>query len=163
MQKISWIPQSFPCPLLTACLHCSLWRVCPPGLSSSSWCIEAFFILLCTPCHVQLQLGLGLSDSIPTQPSSIPILLPYYLSLVHRSMQNDPFWATYSLMITLAKTTPGLVPYLPSGCRRTSSQMCFCFSALLGKDAEPQPGLARCEIQTALQCTIHRTERSSSI
>lgn len=44
--------------------------------------LEAFLILLCTPWQVGFQLGLGLPDLIPTQPSSIPMLFPENLSLL---------------------------------------------------------------------------------
>mgnify|MGYP001858504497 CR=1 FL=1 len=44
--------------------------------------VEAFLVLLCTPCQVQFHLGLDFPDAVPTQPSSIPILLPGYLSLL---------------------------------------------------------------------------------
>ncbi|KAK4811032.1 hypothetical protein QYF61_015736 [Mycteria americana] len=43
---------------------------------------EALLVILCIPCQVQLQLRLGLPDPIPTQPGSIPILFPAYLSLL---------------------------------------------------------------------------------
>ena len=43
---------------------------------------NAFLIFLSTPCCVEFQLDLVLPDPIPTQPSSIPILLPGYLSLL---------------------------------------------------------------------------------
>ncbi|KAK4806893.1 hypothetical protein QYF61_012614 [Mycteria americana] len=44
--------------------------------------IEPLIIILCVPCQVQLQLRLGLPDPIPTQPGSVPILFPGYLSLL---------------------------------------------------------------------------------
>lgn len=44
--------------------------------------IEAFLIFLCISSQVQFQLGLGLSDSIPRQPSCISILFPGYLFLL---------------------------------------------------------------------------------
>ena len=44
--------------------------------------VEALFLILCILCQVQLQLHLGLPDPIPTQPSSVPLLVPGYLSLL---------------------------------------------------------------------------------
>jgi len=43
--------------------------------------VEAFLIL-CTPCQVQFQLVLGVPDLVPTQASSISMLLPGYLPLL---------------------------------------------------------------------------------
>lgn len=43
---------------------------------------EAFPILICAPCWVQLWLGLGLPNPTHTQPSSILALLPGYLPLL---------------------------------------------------------------------------------
>jgi len=44
--------------------------------------LEALLFILCIPCQVQLLLCLGLPDAIPSQPGSIPILFPGYLSLL---------------------------------------------------------------------------------
>jgi len=74
---------SSPWTLLLACLCCTLGRrVCLPDLSSSSWYIYRSCSYLCSPCQVQLMLGFGLPDHIPTQTKSICILLPGYLSLL---------------------------------------------------------------------------------
>ena len=53
--------------------------------------LAGFLALLCAPCQVQFQLGLGFSDPIPIQPSSIPIFLPDYLSL--RSVNSSISWS----------------------------------------------------------------------
>ena len=44
--------------------------------------VEAFLVLLCTPHHVQFQLGLGLPAPSPTQPSTSTTLLPGFLALL---------------------------------------------------------------------------------
>jgi len=44
--------------------------------------VEALIIILCVPCHVQLQLCLDLPDVILTQSGIIPMLFPRYLSLL---------------------------------------------------------------------------------
>lgn len=66
--------------MLPAWLYCSVWEYDSTFLVYTS--IEAFLVLLFTPCQVQFQLCLDLSDPMPTQPSSISILLPGYLSLL---------------------------------------------------------------------------------
>ncbi|KAK4818692.1 hypothetical protein QYF61_017913, partial [Mycteria americana] len=48
---------------------------------------EALLVILCIPCHVQLQLRPGLPDPVPTQAGSIPILFPVYLSLLPLPVQ----------------------------------------------------------------------------
>jgi len=40
------------------------------------------FLVLGIPCQAQFKLGLGFPDPIPTQPSSIPIIFLWYLSLL---------------------------------------------------------------------------------
>ena len=44
--------------------------------------VEAFLVLLCTPHHVQFQLGLGLPAPSPTQTSTSTTLLPGSLALL---------------------------------------------------------------------------------
>ena len=44
--------------------------------------VEAFLILLCTPHHMQFQLGLGLPAPSPTQTSTSTTLLPRSLALL---------------------------------------------------------------------------------
>ena len=44
--------------------------------------VEAFLVLLCTPHHVQFQLGLGLPAPSPTQTSTHTTLLPRSLALL---------------------------------------------------------------------------------
>ncbi|KAK4829131.1 hypothetical protein QYF61_002210 [Mycteria americana] len=69
---------------------------------------EALLIVLCIPCQVQLQLCLGLPDPIPTQPGSIPILFPGYLSLLlppfDQQVLTQPCW---SLAFLSSFLTPG--------------------------------------------------------
>jgi len=49
--------------------------------------VEALLVILSIPCKVQLQLCLGPPDTIPTQPGTIPILFPRYLSLLPLPVQ----------------------------------------------------------------------------
>lgn len=65
---------------------------------------EALLILLCAPCQAQFQLGLGFPDPILTQPSSIPIFLPTYLSLL-------PLLVHFLLALLFNQLVP-LLPYL---------------------------------------------------
>lgn len=85
---------------IVTCLYCSLGdqrvtggRVCLPVLSLSGLCIRhvhnvhlSTFLVLCTPCQDHFQLGLCLSDPIPTLPGSISVLLPGYLSLLRKAI-----------------------------------------------------------------------------
>ena len=71
------------CPLLIACLRCSLGRVHPPEPSFSSWHSYrslSYPSLHPLPSPVPAALWCSWCQN-PIQPSSIPIFLPGYLSL----------------------------------------------------------------------------------
>lgn len=74
-QKSWWAPQHFPLPLLPACSLVGIFFLFGAPVAVS-------LFPLCNSCQVHFQLGFSLPDSLPTQSSSIPILLPQYLSLL---------------------------------------------------------------------------------
>lgn len=71
------------CSLLPACLYCFFGGVCSLGFTFLVHIhAEAFPVLVFTPLQDQFQLDFRLPDPISTQPSSISILIPGYLSLL---------------------------------------------------------------------------------
>lgn len=103
---------------IVTCLYCSLGdqrvtggRVCLPVLSLSGLCIRhvhnvhlSTFLVLCTPCQDHFQLGLCLSDPIPTLPGSISVLLPGYCPCFERlffflSSLNIRSWVRYAVLL----------------------------------------------------------------
>lgn len=78
-QKVCWVTQLSPCPLLLACLV--LGGISPLGLSFSDW--YAFRCISCSlkPLTSPVPVGLCPAWLHPTQLSIIPILLPGYQSL----------------------------------------------------------------------------------
>lgn len=76
------------------------------------------FLILCTSCQVQLQLGLGLLNPIPAQPSSIPVLLLGYLSLLPLYMcflLALHFVSQVPVQPCLSLAFPSLLPALGDG------------------------------------------------
>ncbi|KAK4832075.1 hypothetical protein QYF61_020631, partial [Mycteria americana] len=99
--------------------------------------VEALLIIPCIPCQVQLQLRLGLPDPIPTQPGSIPVLFPGYLSLL-------PLPLTSRSRLIHASLLPSFPDFLPLGIEnscalwKVSLKICQLCSAPLSLRAVSQ-------------------------